>query len=73
MSIQKSFIIGLMLGSLSLFWWSGTVFLYDMDHFAIPEPSIVLLIGALAAFIYSLKDTRDKDPIERYYWRKEDI
>lgn len=71
--LQKYVVLGLMLATMSLLWWSALVFLHKGEYYDLPRPSLILLCAAGGAFAYSLKDARDKDPIERYYWRKEDL
>lgn len=73
MGLQRSIVIGLMLGTLSLLWWSAMVFLNEGDYTGLPVPSVLLLAGALMFFLLSLRGLRDKDPIERYYWKEEDL
>jgi len=63
----------LALVSLSLLWWSGVVFLRRGDYLDVPKPSIVLLLAAMAMAIYSLKGTGEKDRIERYLFRPEEL
>jgi len=43
------------------------------DYLAVPKPSIVLLLAAMAMAIYSLKGTGEKERIERYLYRPEEL
>ncbi len=71
--MQRSMTASLALVSLSLLWWSGVVFLRRGDYLDVPKPSIVLLLAAMAMAIYSLKGTGEKDRIERYLFRPEEL
>lgn len=71
--MQRSMTACLGLLSLSLLWWSGVVFMHRGDYLAVPKPSIVLLLAAMAMAIYSLKGTGEKERIERYLYRPEEL
>jgi len=49
------------------------VFLKEGDYAGVPFPSVLLLVGALMFFLLSLRGLGDRDPIERYYWKEEDL
>jgi hypothetical protein len=72
-SLQKAIIIGLMLGTLSLLWWTGLVFYFEGEYLEIPRVSIVLLACAGIAFAYSLRGTGDKDKAERWYMTADEL
>ena len=71
--MQKAIVIGLMLGTLSLLWWTGLVFYFSGDYYEVPRVSLVLLGCAGIAFAYSLRGTRDKDKAERWYMTADEL
>jgi len=71
--MQKSMTASLALFSLSLLWWSAVVFQRKGDYLAVPKPSVVLLLAAMGMAIYSLKGAGDKESIEKYIYRPEEL
>ena len=71
--MPRSMSASLVLLSVSLLWWSAVVFLHKGDYLAVPKPSIILLLAAMAMAIYSLKGGGDKEGIERYLYRPEEL
>jgi hypothetical protein len=71
--LQKTIIIGLMFGTLSLLWWTGLVFYYSGDYYEIPRISLYLLVCAGISFAISLRGTRDKDRAERWYLTADEL
>lgn len=43
------------------------------DYLDVPKPVVVLLLAAMAMAIYSLRGTGEKDGIERYLYRPEEL
>ncbi len=72
--MQKLITIGLILICFSLFWWSALVLGSQGEYKTIPTESIILAGGGILIMLYAtLSWRRGRDPIERYYWNKEDL
>lgn len=71
--MQKAIIIGLMLGTLSLLWWTGLVFYYEGDYYEIPQISLYLLVCAGITFAISLLGARKKDRVEKWYLTADEL
>ena len=71
--MQKAIVIGLMLGTLSLLWWTGLVFYNSGDYYEVPRVSIFLLVCAGVAFALSLRGTGEKNKAETWYLSPDEL
>lgn len=71
--MQKLITLGLMLLCFSLLWWSALVLGSQGRYASLPRESIILAVAGVLIMLYAtISWGRDRDPIERYYWREDD-
>ena len=71
--VQNTIVLGLILGTMAIMWWSALVFYYEGEYLSVPQVSVYLLIGAAVSFAYSLRHTGNRDSAERWYLKREEI